>query len=34
FELNLAINELARFTKDFQRDEILDEMFGNFCLGK
>ncbi|EPA2463792.1 hypothetical protein ACQ1KB_002211, partial [Campylobacter jejuni] len=27
-------NELARFTKDFQRDEILDEMFGNFCLGK
>ncbi|MBC5857049.1 tRNA uridine-5-carboxymethylaminomethyl(34) synthesis GTPase MnmE [Campylobacter jejuni] len=34
FELNLAISELARFTKDFQRDEILDEMFGNFCLGK
>ncbi|MCW1864324.1 tRNA uridine-5-carboxymethylaminomethyl(34) synthesis GTPase MnmE [Campylobacter jejuni] len=34
FELNLAINELVRFTKDFQRDEILDEMFGNFCLGK
>ncbi|EMD7464779.1 tRNA uridine-5-carboxymethylaminomethyl(34) synthesis GTPase MnmE [Campylobacter jejuni] len=34
FELNLAINELARFTRDFQRDEILDEMFGNFCLGK
>ncbi|EAJ8395141.1 tRNA uridine-5-carboxymethylaminomethyl(34) synthesis GTPase MnmE [Campylobacter jejuni] len=34
FELNLAINELARFTKDFQRDEILDEMFDNFCLGK
>ncbi|EOG4463845.1 tRNA uridine-5-carboxymethylaminomethyl(34) synthesis GTPase MnmE [Campylobacter jejuni] len=34
FELNLAVNELARFTKDFQRDEILDEMFGNFCLGK
>ncbi|RQD67584.1 tRNA uridine-5-carboxymethylaminomethyl(34) synthesis GTPase MnmE [Campylobacter hepaticus] len=34
FELNLAIEELARFTKDFQRSEILDEMFGNFCLGK
>lgn len=34
FEFNLAIDELARFTKDFQRDEILDEMFGNFCLGK
>ena len=34
FELNLAINELAKFTKDFQRSEILDEMFSNFCLGK
>ncbi|MBM0637370.1 tRNA uridine-5-carboxymethylaminomethyl(34) synthesis GTPase MnmE [Campylobacter sp. VicNov18] len=34
FELNLAIKELARFTKDFQRNEILDEMFSNFCLGK
>ncbi|WP_438801585.1 hypothetical protein, partial [Campylobacter coli] len=22
------------FTKDFDRNEILDEMFGNFCLGK
>ncbi|MFQ6341932.1 tRNA uridine-5-carboxymethylaminomethyl(34) synthesis GTPase MnmE [Campylobacter sp. VTCC 70190] len=34
FELNLALSELAKFTKDFQRSEILDEMFGNFCLGK
>ncbi|HHW4074205.1 TPA: tRNA uridine-5-carboxymethylaminomethyl(34) synthesis GTPase MnmE, partial [Campylobacter coli] len=34
FELNLAIGELAKFTKDFDRNEILDEMFGNFCLGK
>ena len=34
FELNLAIDELAKFTKDFNRDEILDEMFSNFCLGK
>ncbi len=34
FELNLAISELAKFTKDFDRNEILDEMFGNFCLGK
>ncbi|WP_223213635.1 hypothetical protein, partial [Campylobacter coli] len=23
-----------KFTKDFDRNEILDEMFGNFCLGK
>ncbi|ARE80392.1 tRNA uridine-5-carboxymethylaminomethyl(34) synthesis GTPase MnmE [Campylobacter helveticus] len=34
FELNVAIEELAKFTKDFKREEILDEMFGNFCLGK
>lgn len=34
FELNLAINELAKFTKDFDREEILNEMFANFCLGK
>ncbi|AJC84356.1 tRNA uridine-5-carboxymethylaminomethyl(34) synthesis GTPase MnmE [Campylobacter peloridis] len=34
FELNLAIGEIAQFTKEFKRDEILDEMFGNFCLGK
>lgn len=34
FELNLAIDELAKFTKEFSRDEILDEMFSNFCLGK
>ncbi len=34
FELNLAIEELAKFTKDFDRSEILDEMFSNFCLGK
>ncbi|MCR2066469.1 tRNA uridine-5-carboxymethylaminomethyl(34) synthesis GTPase MnmE [Campylobacter helveticus] len=34
FEFNMAIEELAKFTKDFKREEILDEMFGNFCLGK
>ncbi|MFB1644689.1 tRNA uridine-5-carboxymethylaminomethyl(34) synthesis GTPase MnmE [Campylobacter molothri] len=34
FELNLAIDELSKFTKDFERDEILDAMFSNFCLGK
>lgn len=34
FELNLALGHLAAFTKDFQRSEILDAMFSNFCLGK
>lgn len=34
FELNVALDHLAKFTKDFQRSEILDEMFSNFCLGK
>ncbi|AJC86056.1 tRNA uridine-5-carboxymethylaminomethyl(34) synthesis GTPase MnmE [Campylobacter sp. RM16704] len=34
FELNLAINEIAQFTKKFERDEILEAMFSNFCLGK
>lgn len=34
FECNEAIKHIAQFTKNFQREEILDEMFGNFCLGK
>ena len=34
FELNIAISEISSITKPFDRDEILDEMFGNFCLGK
>lgn len=34
FELNLAIKEIAKFTKDFTHNELLDEMFSNFCLGK
>ena len=34
FELNLAINEISKFTKDFSYNELLDEMFSNFCLGK
>ncbi|MCX2683093.1 tRNA uridine-5-carboxymethylaminomethyl(34) synthesis GTPase MnmE [Campylobacter sp. MIT 21-1685] len=34
FELNVALDQLSRFSRDFQREEILDEMFRNFCLGK
>lgn len=34
FECNEAIREIATFTKDFNREEILDEMFDHFCLGK
>ncbi len=34
FECNEAISELEKWTKGFDREEILDEMFGNFCLGK
>lgn len=34
FECNLAIGQIAKFTREFQNDELLDEMFGNFCLGK
>lgn len=34
FELNLAIEEISKFTTKFERDEILEEMFSNFCLGK
>lgn len=34
FECSVAINEIAKFTREFQNDEVLNEMFGNFCLGK
>lgn len=34
FELNLAITSLASISHPFERSEILDEMFLNFCLGK
>ena len=34
FECHQAINEIAKFTREFENDEVLDEMFGNFCLGK
>ena len=34
FELNVAIKEISSISSPFDRDEILDEMFSNFCLGK
>lgn len=32
--INKAVIELSNITKPYERDEILDEMFSNFCLGK
>jgi tRNA modification GTPase len=34
FCLNEAIKEMASITRPFENDEILDKMFGSFCLGK
>ncbi len=34
FEINEAIESIASITHTFERDEILDKMFGSFCLGK
>ena len=34
FHLNEAIQSIASITSTFERDEILEKMFGNFCLGK
>lgn len=34
FNLNTAIQSISSISKNFERDEILDKMFGNFCLGK
>ena len=34
FEINRAIEAIARISRPFERDEILDEMFNYFCLGK
>ena len=34
YELNKAIEQISSITKPFERSEILDEMFSNFCLGK
>ncbi len=34
YNINEAIFHIASITKVFERDEILDKMFGSFCLGK
>lgn len=34
FELNLALNEITKFTRSFDYDELLDSIFSEFCLGK
>ncbi len=34
FEINEAIDAISQISKPFDRDEILDSMFGEFCLGK
>ncbi len=34
FCLNEALKEVASITRPFENDEMLDKMFGSFCLGK
>ena len=34
FHLNEAIKEISKITRPFENDEMLDKMFGSFCLGK
>ncbi len=34
FHLNAALNALSSITRPFENDEMLDKMFGSFCLGK
>lgn len=34
FHINVAIESISSITTVFDRDEILDKMFGSFCLGK
>jgi len=34
YEINSAIEAISSITAAFERDEILDKMFGSFCLGK
>jgi len=34
FHLNEAIKDISSITRPFENDEMLDKMFGSFCLGK
>lgn len=34
FHLNEAMKEISSITRVFENDEMLDKMFGSFCLGK
>jgi tRNA modification GTPase len=34
FHLNEALKAIASITRPFENDEMLDKMFGSFCLGK
>ncbi len=34
FHLDEAVRAISSITRNFDRGEILDKMFGNFCLGK
>ncbi|HIC44294.1 MAG TPA: tRNA uridine-5-carboxymethylaminomethyl(34) synthesis GTPase MnmE [Sulfurimonas sp.] len=34
FHMNTAINEISSITRPFEHSEMLDKMFGSFCLGK
>jgi tRNA modification GTPase len=34
FHLNDAVKAMASITRPFENDEMLDKMFGSFCLGK
>ncbi len=34
FHLNEAVKEMASITRPFENDEMLEKMFGSFCLGK
>ncbi len=34
YNINESIKSIASITTAFERDEILDKMFGSFCLGK
>ncbi len=34
FHMNMAIGEISFITRPYEHSEMLDKMFGNFCLGK